>query len=368
SKQGIDDYIELPVDPLKLAKDILKEHNNRVRSRALTVLSPLEAKTRPYFLFRSTSMRIALANLPKIAASDHPVLITGETGTGKELVARAIHFMSRRSDGPFIAINCGAIPEGLIEEELFGHEKGAFTGAHKMRRGKFELANDGTLLLDEIGDMPLLLQVRLLRVLEEGQIYRIGSERPISINVRVIASTRQNLEQAIEDGLFREDLYYRLNVLSIHLPPLRERKEDIPFLAQHFLDRACAELGCNPPYPILSNEAIALLQQLPWRGNVRELRNLMIRVATLLPPGIKEVSPPHIIHFISGRETCSTVVDSEKGIFIPFGTPLSEVEDMYIRETLKFTNGNKTKAAALLGISVRTLRRKINKKVNPEID
>ena len=362
----VDDYVRKPVDVIRFARMIETSMGRPDSgSTSLTVVDPLIAKVKPYFLFRSPVMRRTLAHLPQIAASDQTVLITGETGSGKEIVARAIHVLSRRSSGQFVPVNCGAVPESLIEEELFGHEKGAFTGAIRTRKGKFETANNGTLFLDEIGDMPLSLQVRLLRALEEGKIYRIGGEVPIPIDVRVIAASNVDLQKAVKDGLFREDLYYRLNVLRIHLPPLRERVEDIPLLAVHFLERAFAELGWQPPYPTLSSETIYLLEQYPWRGNVRELRNVMTRVATLLPRDAKRIFPFHVIPHLDESALADTVSPagaSKDGVFIPIGTRLRDAEDMLIRETLRYTNGNKTKAASLLGVSVRNLRRRLNKK------
>jgi len=360
-----DDFIRKPLNVLRFAGMIETSIGRpQTGSTSLAVIEPLVSKVKPYFIFRSDAMRRALSSLPEISASGQTVLISGETGTGKELVARAVHVMSPRSSGPFVPINCGAIPESLIEGELFGHEKGAFTGAHATRRGKFETAHDGTLFLDEIGDMPINLQVRLLRVLEEGRVYRIGGERPVPVNVRVIAATRVELEKTVQDGLFREDLYYRLNVLRIHLPPLRERIDDIPLLALHFLDRAFAEMGRVPPYPSLSTETIYLLQNAAWKGNVRELRNIMTRVATLLPPDTKRIFPYHMLphlqdirhgdgRFVSGNR--------ESGVFIPIGTHLAQAESQLIKEALQHTKGNRTRAAELLGISVRTLRRKLNR-------
>jgi len=359
----IDDYIRKPLDTDRFISMVETNMARDVQSKSLTVVEPLISQIKPYFLMRSPVMKRTLAHLPQIAASDQTVLITGETGTGKELIARVIHVMSRRASGPFVPINCGAIPESLIEGELFGHEKGAFTGAIRTRRGKFESANNGTLFLDEIGDMPVQLQVRLLRALEEGRIYRIGGETPISVNVRVIAASNVDLKKAVNDGLFREDLYYRLNVLRIHLPPLRERVEDIPLLAVHFLERAFAEMGRQPPYPSLSSETIYILEQYPWKGNVRELKNVMTRVATLLPPNTEKIFPFHVLPYLEESSSIITKKpeEKEKGVFIPLGTDLKTVEEILIRETLKHTNGNKTKAAALLGISLRNLRRKLSK-------
>jgi DNA-binding NtrC family response regulator len=363
-RQILDDCMQKPLDIKRFAGIVGASFGRPPMSKSLSVIEPLSARTKPFFIFRSNPMRLALSSLPQIAASAETVLISGETGTGKELVARAIHMLSSRANGPFVPINCGAIPESLIESELFGHEKGAFTGAVKNRKGKFETAHNGTLFLDEIGDMPIILQIRLLRVLEDKEIYRIGSEKKISVNVRVITATHMDLETAVRDGLFREDLYYRLNVLRIHLPPLRERVDDIPILALHFLERAFDEMGRSKPYPAFSPETIYLLQQYPWKGNVRELRNVMTRVATLLPPDTKHVFPMHIVSHLGENKKSEGSLDTRQissGIFIQKGTTIDKAEDMLINEALKQTGGNRTRAAKFLGISLRTLRRKLNK-------
>lgn len=360
----IDDYVKKPLDVDRFAGMVATSTGRPSGDKSLAVADPLVMKVKPYFLFRSPVMRRTLADLPRISMSDQTVLITGETGTGKEIIARAIHMLSGRSAGPFVPINCGAIPESLIEGELFGHEKGAFTGAVKMRRGKFETAHNGTLFLDEIGDMPLNLQVRLLRALEEGQIHRIGSEAPISINVRVIGASNIDLKKAVDDGLFRDDLYYRINVLRLELPPLNKRIEDIPLLAVHFLERAFAEMGRAKPYPNLSSETIYILEKCPWKGNVRELRNVITRVATLLPMDTNQIFPFHILPHLDRTDKVSVNSSDDKGaegVFIRTGTGLKEVEEILINEALKKTGGNRTQAAKLLGISLRTLRRKLNK-------
>ena len=364
----VNDYIVKPLDVVRFARMIETSIGRpQTESTSLTVIDPLVAQVKPYFLFRSPVMRRTLSHLPQIAASNQTVLITGETGTGKEIVARAIHMLSKRSAEPFVPINCGAIPESLIEGELFGHEKGAFTGATRTRKGKFESANRGTLFLDEIGHMPLNLQVRLLRVLEEQKVYRVGGEIPVPINVRVIAASNIDLQKAVKDGLFREDLYYRLNILRLHLPPLRERIEDIPLLAVYFLERTFAEMNWPPPYPTLSPETISLLENYPWKGNVRELRNIMTRVATLLSRNTKRIFPFHVLPYLDDTGQRFISPASEKsitnvdGVFIRIGTHINDVEKLLINEALKRTNGNKTKAASLLGISLRTLRRKLNK-------
>lgn len=355
----VDDYLQKPIDPKRLAL-MLKSG----ATRALAKVDPIVSRSRPYFQFRAESMKRALRDLGRIASSDQTVLVSGETGTGKEIISRTIHVMSPRRDGPFIALNCGAIPDGLIEGELFGHEKGAFTGALGTRRGKFETAHKGTLLLDEIGDMSLNLQVRLLRVLEEGHVYRVGGERPVPINVRVIAATRRDLKKAVQEGIFREDLYYRLNILRIHLPLLRERREDISFLAVHFMDRVFSELRAEPPYPKLSSAAITLLESCPWPGNVRELRNVMTRVATLLPQSAKQVLPmhitPHLEHADMGGDLSAPAEAHEGGIVIPEGSSMNKAERIMIQNALDKTAGNRTQAAKILGISIRTLRRKLN--------
>ena len=361
----VDDYIKKPLDMERFVVMVETSMGRTITgSTSLTVVDPLVAKVKPYFLFRSPVMRRALTHLPQISASEQTVLITGETGSGKEIVARGIHVLSSRSSGPFVPINCGAVPESLIEGELFGHEKGAFTGAIRTRKGKFETADNGTLFLDEISEMPLNLQVRLLRVLEDGIIYRVGGEEQLNIDVRVIAASNVDLQKAVKDGLFREDLYYRINVLRINLPPLRDRIEDIPLLAVHFLERAFVEMGWEPPFPSLSAETIYVLEQYKWKGNVRELRNIMTRIATLLPQNTKRIFPHHILPHIedAGRAKASEHYESaHEGVFIPPGTPMKKVEDIMIKQALKQTNGNKTKAADLLGISLRNLRRKINK-------
>ncbi len=260
---------------------------DEVRSLARRVLpSQAPAERAPshgqeIIIGRSPAMQKLFRTLGRVAASDLTVLITGESGTGKELVARALHERSRRNNNPFIAINTAAIPADLLEAELFGHEKGAFTGAEKMRAGRFEQADGGTLFLDEIGDMPAPLQAKLLRVLEEGKVLRVGSNQARTVNVRLLAATHQNLQTKINKGEFREDLYYRLNVIPVHIPPLRERRDDVKELAEYLLQLSADELGMPPP--ILLGDALELLKRHDWPGNVRELRNVMRRLAVLTP-------------------------------------------------------------------------------------
>jgi two-component system response regulator FlrC len=278
-----------------------------------------------------------------LAANDITVLITGESGTGKELLARHIHRQSRRKDKPFVAVNCAAIPENLLESELFGHEKGAFTGATERKKGKVELADSGTILLDEIGEMPMLLQAKLLRVLQEREIDRVGGREPVKVDVRVIATTNRDLSRECAEGRFREDLFYRLNVFPLRVPPLRERPEDIPLLAEHFIRNFSAVAGKD--IRACSDEVIADLQQMPWRGNVREFENVLQRAV-----------------FLCGSDT----VGRDDLLVDPAGPcpagngKLKDMEKEMIMKTLKEVNGNKAKAAKKLGVSVRTVRNKLN--------
>jgi len=347
-KLGVKDYFQKPVDPIELAQRLIND-------------LPLQEETKqqlaPYLLLQDPLMEQALCDLPQIANSLQAVLIQGESGTGKELVARAVHELSPLAEESFVAINCGAIPESLLEDELFGHEKGAFTGAQKMRKGHFELANGGTLFLDEIGEMPLTFQVRLLRVLEDGIIQRVGSEQSISLKVRIIAATHKNLEEAVTSGLFRQDLLYRLNILPIQLPPLRMRPADIQLLSAHFLQRSLLDMQRSPPWPTLTEESFSLLANYDWPGNVRELRNMMTRLAVRLPVEIKQVDS----QWISGLlPQTSNTINSGRGIFIPTGTTLAEAELIMINAALSESGGNRTEAAKILGMGERTLRRKLN--------
>ena len=301
----------------------------------------------------SDSIRTIYTLIEQVAPSSASVLITGESGTGKELVARTIHNMSPRRDKPFVAINCSAIPETLMESELFGHEKGAFTGAASRRQGCFELADTGTLLLDEIGEMPALLQAKLLRVIEERAVRRLGSLKEIEVDVRLLAATNRQPHQAVAEGNLRSDLLYRLNVFGIHLPPLRERKEDLPLLAQHLVTQLAEKHG--RPARFLSSAAIEALQFHSWPGNVRELRNVIER-AVIICSG-EQVERHHFAPYpIEQRER----LRNEDTLTLPVGTPLEEVERQMIMRTLQKTKNNKTRAAELLGISLKTLHNKLN--------
>lgn len=284
-----------------------------------------------------------------VAQSHSTVLIQGESGTGKELVARAIHQVSPRRERSFISINCAAVPDNLLESELFGHEKGAFTGAISRRKGKFELADEGTILLDEIGEMSLGLQAKLLRVLQEFEFYRVGGSEPLRVNVRVIATTNQNLQQAIKEGKFREDLFFRLNVVKISLPPLRERRNDIPLLAKHFLSKY-RDLY-HKEMSSISKEAMEILLKYDWPGNVRELENQMERAVVL--NSTPEVMPDHLSLQYNLR---LEKANSFSGLV---GLSLREVEKNLLLKTLEEGGGNRTRTAKVLGITVRTLRNKL---------
>lgn len=290
----------------------------------------------------SPAMRKILDLAATIARSDITVLITGESGTGKELLARYIHRASRRGEKPFVAVNCAAIPETLMESELFGHEKGAFTGAAERKKGKMELAAQGTILLDEIGEMPLALQAKLLRALQEREIDRVGGKEPVPVDVRVIATTNRDLERECLKGRFREDLFFRLNVFPLRLPPLRERPEDIPALANHFLSKFAAAAGKK--IQGFSHEAMAHLAARRWRGNVRELENVVQRAV-----------------FLCAGDTIGTEeVRFDEAGCAGGGGSIREMEKDLILRTLRRVNGNKSEAARILGVTVRTIRNKLN--------
>jgi two-component system, NtrC family, response regulator AtoC len=354
-KAGAYDYIQKPFKPdevvLALRKAEEREHlkrENRVLREEIRKESCFEE-----ILAKSATMQQIFRTIAKIADYKTTVLITGESGTGKELVARAIHSRSSRRGGPFIAVNCGAIPENLLESELFGHKRGAFTDAVSDRRGLFEDATGGTLFLDEIGELPLALQVKLLRVLQDETIRRLGETRDIQVDVRIVAATHRNVEAETKAGRFREDLYYRLNVLPIHVPPLRERREDIPLLIDHFVQRNNARLGTSVLG--LDGEARRLLFEYAWPGNVRELENTIERALVLaegdkigpsdLPERIRDAQDPVQMQLASGE------LSVKKTARI--------IEEILIRRALQKTRGNRTRAAEFLEISHRALLYKI---------
>jgi two-component system NtrC family response regulator len=300
--------------------------------------------------------------IEKVAPTPASVLITGESGTGKELVARAIHVNSPRENGPFISVNCAALPETLLESELFGHERGAFTGATSLRKGRFELADSGTLFLDEIGDIPLSLQSKLLRVLQERSFERVGGDRSISVDVRIITATNRDLKDEVDEGRFREDLYYRLNVLHIHMPPLRERADDIPMLTEHFINKFAKML--NKSDLRISGEALRYLVGLPWEGNVRELENTIERAAILCSNDVIKPEDVYPDTVSDKEETCwSPDIDLEK--FLPANLPLPEVlsgvEERMVKRALEEAGYVQARAAEALGITKSLLQYKIKK-------
>ncbi len=327
----------------------------------------VETTLAPEILGQAPAMQEVFRAIGRLSQSHATVLINGESGTGKELVARALHRHSPRRDAPFIAINTAAIPRDLLESELFGHERGAFTGAATQRRGRFEQAEGGTLFLDEIGDMPAELQTRLLRVLSDGHFYRVGGQQPIRANVRVIAATHQNLEDRVRQGLFREDLFHRLNVIRLRLPPMRERREDVPILVRHFLQKSAQELGVDPKR--ISDAAIKYLQAMPFPGNVRQLENLCHWLTVMAPGQIVEVAdlPPEM----RDQPNREAPIDWTDGLAIEadrlvatapgevFDRLTREFERTLIRRALAATGGRRIEAAQLLGIGRNTITRKI---------
>jgi DNA-binding NtrC family response regulator len=356
-KKGAFDYLPAP-----FPQEVLDERiENALGGRRQEVREPEPLKTAParsaspLVLTRNRRVKEMMDLCQRVAPSKAAVLIQGESGTGKELFARYIHGQSARGKGPFVAVNCAALPEHLLESELFGHEKGAFTGAVARKVGKFELADRGTLLLDEVSEMDVYLQAKLLRVLQEGEVDRVGGREPVPIDVRIIATTNREIEASIAKGEFREDLYYRLNVIPIRLPALRERPEDIEPLAVSFLSSFSETYG-RPPLAI-SGEAMDWLRKQPWRGNVRELRNLMERMALVCPGpalGLRDLCPG-----VEGTGWESPCVPPPAGE-APDSLCLRDMEKKMIYQALEKTDGNRTHAARILGISIRTLRNKLN--------
>jgi DNA-binding NtrC family response regulator len=341
-KAGAYDYLTKPfsTDELLLTLERALEESRLRREVARLAAHP--NRSLPGFVGASRAVQELAELVHRAAASASPVLITGESGTGKELVARALHALSGRT-GRFVAVNCAALPENLLESELFGHERGAFTGADREKMGLLEAASDGTLLLDEVTELPAALQPKLLRALEEGEVRRVGSTRARRFDVRFITATNRDIEQEVADGRFRDDLFWRLHVLHVHVPPLRERSADIPLLAEHFL-------AGRPT----TQDAMAVLTAYAWPGNVRELRNALERAATLAPG--REIStddlPPRIRD--AGTATARVADASRRNL------PLRDLERAYILEVLRQTAGNKSKAAEILGLDRKTLYRKLD--------
>ena len=353
-KEGAFDYITKPlnIDELRIILEKALE-NKRLLSENVYLKKQLRDRYEfANFVGSSPAMQKVFSRMKRIIATDSTILVLGESGTGKEMVAKAIHYNGPRKDKPFIPVNCSAIPENLLESELFGHTRGSFTGAVKDKVGKFEAANHGTIFLDEIGTMPMHLQTKLLRVLQEQEVERVGSSRPIKLDVRVIAATNVNLEEEIRKGLFREDLYYRLNVIPITLPPLRERVADVLPLVKHFTAKYCKAM--NRPLMTVSREAVEALEQYQWPGNVRELENVIERTVALtesdhidlddLPRGIRDEARTRV---------------SEQGVDLV--KTLADIEKKMILDALALAKGVKAQAAAMLRINRTTLVEKMRR-------
>src|ERR1700738_2231814 len=355
-KAGASDDVLKPFSLAEMRMVIHKEldvHNLREENRSLREALG-KRYAHPNIVAQSPKMQEVLATVERVAPTNSTVLLGGETGVGKDLIARAIHQKSRRASGPFIKINSTAIPENLLESELFGYEKGAFTGATASKPGKFELADKGTLFLDEIGDVPPAIQVKLLRVLQEREFERLGGTKTLKVDVRLIAATNRDLRAALEDGTFREDLYYRLNVVPIDIPPLREHKEDVAGLASLFLSRFAKDSGRPGKITGISPAAMQLLTGHYWPGNVRELQNVIERACALASGSQLEVGD---IQLDSPRNRANAASDR----FLPDGMTLDQWEDEMIREALKRAGGNKSQAERLLGLSRNALRYRLSK-------
>ena len=353
-KAGASDYVLKPFSLAEMRMVVHKEldvRNLREENRSLREALG-KRYAHPNIVARSAKMQETLATVERVAPTNATVLLGGESGVGKDLIARAIHEKSRRATGPFVKINSTAIPENLLESELFGYEKGAFTGAAASKPGKFELADKGTLFLDEIGDVPPATQVKLLRVLQEREFERLGGTKTIKVDVRLVAATNRNLRAALEQGTFREDLYYRLNVVPIDIAPLRERKEDIPELVNLFVSRFAGDSG--KPVEGISPEAMKVLVNYHWPGNVRELQNIIERACALAKGTTIEVADIHLdSHPGKGADAGNH--------FLPAGLTLEQWEDEMIQEALRRAHGNKSQAARLLGLSRNALRYRLSK-------
>jgi DNA-binding NtrC family response regulator len=349
-------FLEKPVDTaaLRTLLDRAADHGRLVAENERLKLALVQHGVLGDLVGESPQMREVFTLIRQVAGTNASVLITGESGTGKELVARAIHSFSRRSTEPFIAINCAAMPETLIESELFGHEKGAFTGAVERRGGALELAHGGTLLLDEIGDMPMAMQSKLLRVLEDFRYRRLGGKQELVADIRVLSATNRAPEQAIKDGHLREDLYYRLNVFHIALPPLRDRLEDIPPIVSSLIERLNRKHGTRVTH--VTPDALAALAEQQWEGNVRELRNVIERAVIIASEG--PLARSHLM-FASQRRVSAPAAAHASGLDIRVGMTVADAERILIRATIEQAGGNKTRAAAILGISTKTLHGKL---------
>ncbi|HEU4384432.1 MAG TPA: sigma-54 dependent transcriptional regulator [Anaeromyxobacteraceae bacterium] len=350
-KEGAYDFIEKPLEASRLRMVLERALEKKRTLREVQILKRRLAALGPGtdIIGAAPAMQRVLELVRKVAPSQASVVIQGESGTGKEVLARAIHNLSPRHDGPFLAINCSAIPPTLIEAELFGYERGAFTGAVERRQGDFELTSGGTLFLDEVGDLPLELQGKFLRVLEGRRVRRLGGRAEVEVDVRVLCATQGDLRDAIRGGSFREDLYFRLHVFTIELPTLRERREDIPLLAQHFVDKFNAETGRRVQG--ITPAAMAVLQAHAWPGNIRELRNVLERAMILVEGdliGVEQL-PPELAPGPPG----------EASLRLPLGLELDEVERRYLLATLRRLGGNKSRTAEALGVSEKTLYNKL---------
>ena len=360
-KDGAYDFLTKPfrreqliklVDKALERRDLI-EQNKELKKQ----LEDIRAKGQ--MIGSSPAYRRMLSLVEQVADSSATILIQGESGAGKELVARTIPERSGRRAGPFVAVNCAALPETLLESELFGYEKGAFTGAAGRKEGRFELANTGTLFLDEVADLSLVTQPKILRVLQEGEFERLGGTRTLQVDVRIVAATNQDLAEMVKEKRFREDLYYRLNVITVRVPPLRERHEDIRLLAQHYLRVYAAKNGRK--LESFSNEALERLESYKWPGNVRELENLIER--TVLLARKDRIDAEDLPEEVAGVKR-----PPRDAILELVGTPLAEIEQRLLDETLRITGGNKTQAAKLLGIDVRTVARKLERREDDQAE
>jgi DNA-binding NtrC family response regulator len=367
-KAGAIDYITKPIRPqqLELAVDQALEFVRLRKENAQLREEVSQFRTAREIIGESAALQKIMDTVRVVSATKSTVLLQGESGTGKELLARSIHNLSERRDGPFVAINCAAIPESLVESTLFGHEKGAFTGAVKQSKGAFERAHGGTLLLDEISEMRLDMQARLLRVLQEHEFERVGGTQTLQVDVRIIATTNRDLAEYARDGEFREDLFYRLSVIHLLVPPLRDRREDIPHLVNHFARRVAAEVG--KPFTAVDPETVDVLQSYAWPGNVRELAHAVERAVILsqsdvLYPAAFDAARFGLAPSQSGAGAVSGgggTTPAGEGMVVLNTLNLSEAEAVLIERALEETGGNRTRAAELLGIAVRTLRNKLN--------